>query len=220
MYNGAEGLRRAAMTAHTAAVAIKEALEAMGYKTTNKTIFDTVEVEAEAAVVQDIALAAGINFYYPSEGLVRLSTDEVTTEAEVETVVAIFAEAKGKKAKAVKIGAEAQIPAALMRESAILAEPVFNKYHSESINDEDGATGTGGNSFVALVFKSGGRAMPEKTARQHSRDKHSLETYPFLYAGHVQPPFFTSQKRSGIALVAIYPSTHHPVQRYLQQKIR
>ena len=132
IYNGAEGMRRAAMTAHTAAVAIKEALEAMGYKTTHKTIFDTVEVVAEAAVVQDIALAAGINFYYPSEGLVRLSTDEVTTEAEVEAVVAIFAEAKGKKAKAVKIGAELKLPAALQRESAILSEPVFNKYRSES----------------------------------------------------------------------------------------
>ena len=132
IYNGAEGMRRAAMTAHTAAVAIKEALEAMGYKTTHKTIFDTVEVEAEAAVVQDIALAAGINFYYPSEGLVRLSTDEVTTEAEVEAVVAIFAEAKGKKAKAVKIGSELKLPAALQRESAILSEPVFNKYRSES----------------------------------------------------------------------------------------
>ncbi|MBQ5704950.1 MAG: aminomethyl-transferring glycine dehydrogenase subunit GcvPB, partial [Alistipes sp.] len=106
--------------------------EAMGYKTTHKTIFDTVEVEAEAAVVQDIALAAGINFYYPSEGLVRLSTDEVTTEAEVEAVVAIFAEAKGKKAKAVKIGSELKLPAALQRESAILSEPVFNKYRSES----------------------------------------------------------------------------------------
>ena len=132
IYNGAEGMRRAAMTAHTAAVAVKEALEAMGYKTTHKTIFDTVEVEAEAAVVQDIALAAGINFYYPSEGLVRLSTDEVTTEAEVEAVVAIFAEAKGKKAKAVKIGSEIKLPAALQRESAILTEPVFNKYRSES----------------------------------------------------------------------------------------
>ncbi|MBO5687359.1 MAG: glycine dehydrogenase, partial [Alistipes sp.] len=132
IYNGAEGMRRAAMTAHTAAVAVKEALEAMGYKTTHKTIFDTVEVEAEAAVVQDIALAAGINFYYPSEGLVRLSTDEVTTEAEVEAVVAIFAEAKGKKVKAVKIGSEIKLPAALQRESAILTEPVFNKYRSES----------------------------------------------------------------------------------------
>ncbi len=132
IYNGPEGLRRAAMTAHTSAVAIAEALEAMGYKITHKNIFDTVEVEAEAAVVQDIALAAGINFYYPSEGLVRLSTDEVTTAEEVEAVVAIFAEAKGRKAKAVKIGEEVTLPAELLRESAILAEPVFNKYHSES----------------------------------------------------------------------------------------
>ncbi len=132
IYNGAEGLRRAAMTAHSSAVAVKEALEALGYKVTNQNIFDTVEVEAEAAVIQDIALAAGINFYYPSEGVVRLSLDEVTTPAEVEAVVAIFAEAKGKKAKAVKIGSEIKLPAALVRQSAILSEPVFNKYHSES----------------------------------------------------------------------------------------
>ena len=132
IYNGPEGLKRAAMTAHTSAVAVKEALEALGYKVTNQNIFDTVEVEAEAAVVQDIALAAGINFYYPSEGLVRLSTDEVTTAEEVEAIVAIFAEAKGRKAKAVKISDEVKLPAEVVRESAILAEPVFNKYHSES----------------------------------------------------------------------------------------
>ena len=132
IYNGAEGLRRAAMTAHTSAVAVKEALEALGYKVANQNIFDTVEVEAEAAVIQDIALATGINFYYPSEGVVRLSLDEVTTPAEVEAVVAIFAEAKGKKAKAVKLGSEIKLPAALVRQSAILSEPVFNKYHSES----------------------------------------------------------------------------------------
>ena len=132
IYNGPEGLRRAAMTAHTSAVAVAEALEALGYKVTHKNIFDTVEVEAEAAVVQDIALAAGVNFYYPSEGLVRLSTDEVTTPEEVEAIVAIFAEAKGRKAKAVKISDEVALPAELVRGSAILAEPVFNKYHSES----------------------------------------------------------------------------------------
>ena len=132
IYNGPEGLRRAAMTAHTSAVAVAEALEALGYKVTHKNIFDTVEVEAEAAVVQDIALAAGINFHYPSEGKVRLSTDEVTTAEEVEAIVAIFAEAKGKKAKAVKIADEIKLPAEVVRKSAILAEPVFNKYHSES----------------------------------------------------------------------------------------
>ena len=132
IYNGPEGLRRAAMTAHTSAIAIAEALKALGYKVATKNIFDTLEVEAEAAVVQDLALEAGINFYYPSEGVVRLSTDEVTTPAEVETIVAIFAEAKGRKAKAVKIGQECAIDQKLQRKSAILAEPIFNRYHSES----------------------------------------------------------------------------------------
>ncbi len=132
VYNGAEGLQRAAMTAHTSAVAIAEALEAMGYKLTSKHIFDTVEVEAEAAVVQNIALNAGINFYYPSEGKVRLSTDEVTTPDEVNAIVAIFAEAAGKKPKAVKIASKVAICDCVKRTSPILAEPVFNKYHSES----------------------------------------------------------------------------------------
>ena len=132
VYNGAEGLRRAAMTAHTSAVAIAEALKSLGYKLTHKEIFDTVEVAAEAAVVQDIALAAGINFHYPSEGKVRLSTDEVTTPEEVEAIVAIFAEAAGKKAKAVKISDKVALADNMLRKSAILTEPVFNRYRSES----------------------------------------------------------------------------------------
>ncbi len=132
IYNGPKGVRRAALTAHTSAVAVKDALEALGYKVTNKFIFDTVEVEAEAAVVQDIALAAGFNFYYPSEGLVRLSCDEVTTEAEVEAVVAVFAEAKGRKPKSVKVADEVLLPTAVLRSTPILEQPVFNKYHSES----------------------------------------------------------------------------------------
>jgi len=132
IYNGPEGLRRAAMTSHTSAVAAAEALKALGYKLATNNIFDTLEVEAEAAVVQDIALAAGINFFYPSEGCVRLSFDEVTTPAEVEAVVAIFAEAKGKKAKTVKIASEPAITESMLRKSPILAEPIFNRYHSES----------------------------------------------------------------------------------------
>ncbi|MBR3911616.1 MAG: aminomethyl-transferring glycine dehydrogenase, partial [Alistipes sp.] len=132
IYNGPEGLRRAAMTAHTSAVAAAEALKALGYKLATNNIFDTLEVEAEAAVIQDIALETGFNFFYPSEGCVRLSFDEVTTPAEVEAVVAIFAEAKGKKAKAVKIAAEPAIAESMLRKSPILAEPIFNRYHSES----------------------------------------------------------------------------------------
>ncbi|MBQ3187620.1 MAG: aminomethyl-transferring glycine dehydrogenase [Alistipes sp.] len=132
IYNGPEGLRRAAMTAHRAACNTARALEAMGYKLTNNTFFDTLDVEAEASVIQSIALEEGINFYYPSDERVRLSFDEVTTDEEVEAVIRIFSTAKGKKAKAVKGNAESVIPASLVRTSGYLEEPVFNRYRSES----------------------------------------------------------------------------------------
>ena len=115
VYNGPEGLRRIAKHIHSRTVAVAEALKALGYELLTEEYFDTLEVEAEASVVSDIALSHGINFFYPGEGKVRMSFDEVTTDEEVAEVVAIFAEAAGKKApKSVKIDEEAVvIPASL-----------------------------------------------------------------------------------------------------------
>ena len=132
VYNGPEGLRRAAETAHGAAAAVARWLEALDYKLAHRSFFDTLEVEAEAAVIQSLALESGINFHYPSEGRVRMSFDEVTTPAEVDEVIRIFAEAKGRKPKAAKGPAEEAIPAELRRTSAYLTEPVFNIYRCES----------------------------------------------------------------------------------------
>lgn len=131
VYNGPEGLLRAANTAHEAAEKVAAALEAMDYKLTAPAFFDTLEVAAEASVVQSLALEEGINFFYPSEDRVRLSFDEVTTPDEIETVIGIFAAAKGRKPKSVKQPKEV-IPDALRRRSAYLTEPVFNSYRSES----------------------------------------------------------------------------------------
>ena len=132
VYNGAEGLLRAARTAHRAASNTARALEALGYRLANTAFFDTLDVEAEAAVVQSIALEEGINFYYPTDGRVRLSFDEVTTDEEVESVIRIFATALGKRPKAAKGDAPTTIPEPLRRTSAFLTEPVFNRYRSES----------------------------------------------------------------------------------------
>ncbi|MBR1961787.1 MAG: aminomethyl-transferring glycine dehydrogenase [Alistipes sp.] len=130
VYNGAEGLRRAALTAHLSALTAAKGIEALGYKLTNTNFFDTLDIEAEASVVESVAEEHHINFYYPSEFRVRLSFDDVTTPAEVEEVVAIFAEAKGKKAKKIHHATEPQH--FMERKSAYLTEPVFNRYRSES----------------------------------------------------------------------------------------
>ncbi len=132
VYNGAEGLHRAAMTAHTAALTVAEALESMGYVLTSKSVFDTIEVEAEAAVIQSIALSHGINFYYPSDGRVRMSFDELTTDEELQSVAAVFAEAKGRKPRSVKRVEKSNLAASLCRRSEILTEQVFRSYRTET----------------------------------------------------------------------------------------
>ena len=132
IYNGKEGLERAALNAHTAAVTVKEALEAMGYVVRTKALFDTLEVEAEASVIQDIALAREINMYYPADDCVRMSFDEVTTDAELQTIVEIFAEARGKKAKAVKRVEVAAIAEDVKRKTEFFSEAIFNSYRTET----------------------------------------------------------------------------------------
>ena len=134
VYHGAEGLRRIAEHIHSAAATVAEALEALGCTLLHRSFFDTIEVtDVDAAVVQSLALERGINFFYPASGGVRMSFDEVTTDEEIATVVEIFALAKGRKApKSVQAASKCYYPAELARESAILTEPVFNKYRCES----------------------------------------------------------------------------------------
>ena len=132
IYNGKEGLQRAALNAHTAALTVKDALEAMGYVVRTKALFDTLDVEAEASVIQDIALAREINFYYPTDDCVRIAFDEVTTDAELQSVVEIFAEARGKKAKAVKRVEAARIADEVARKSDFFTETIFNSYRTET----------------------------------------------------------------------------------------
>ncbi len=132
VYHGPDGLARISAHIHGCAVAVAKALEELGYTLASKNFFDTLEVEAEAAVVQDAALTRKINFFYPDDRHVRLSFDEVTTEEEVRTVVEIFAEAALKKApKNIKV-VETPMEGALQRQSAVLTEPVFSMYRSET----------------------------------------------------------------------------------------
>ncbi len=127
IYHGEDGLRRIAGHINSCAVAVAAALEALGYKLATKTFFDTLEVEADAAVVQDAALEREVNFFYPDENHVRMSFDEVTTADEVAAVVEIFAAVAGKKAPKVSLA-----PSKLKRASAFMTEPVFRKYRSET----------------------------------------------------------------------------------------
>lgn len=133
VYHGAEGIRRIALNAHAHAVAVAEGLEKLGYELSTRSIFDTIEVVASAEKIRPLALEQKINFFYVDENLIRMSFDEVSNLAEVNTVLSIFAKAAGKKFTPLKeIVEESHITKSMQRTSAYLTELVFKKYHSET----------------------------------------------------------------------------------------
>ncbi|MCD7970375.1 MAG: aminomethyl-transferring glycine dehydrogenase [Alistipes sp.] len=131
VYHGQEGIRSIASHIHECARTVAEALSGLGYGIVHTEYFDTLEVQAEASVIQDIALREGINFFYPADNRVRMSFDEVTTAEEMSAVAGIFAEAAGKKAPKLK-PAGICLPSSLVRRSPFLEGEAFRRYRTET----------------------------------------------------------------------------------------
>lgn len=134
VYHGPEGLKKIAENAHISAVAIQKGLAALGYKVTEGLLFDTVTAYVDGAQeknIREIAETARTNFFYRGDNSISITTDELTTLADIENVLGIFAKAVGKGAPAVAV--ENQIAASkLVRKSAFLTHEVFNLHHSET----------------------------------------------------------------------------------------
>lgn len=137
VYHGPEGIKRIASHAHSAAVTIARELEKLGYKQNVKNIFDTLDVELPSGVKVDMirrkAIDKEINLNYKKNGTVGISTDELTSVADINNIIEIFAEIVGKPAAKVnKIEDINTIPENLKRKSTYLTEKVFNLFHSET----------------------------------------------------------------------------------------
>lgn len=136
-YHGPEGLKRIARHIFSMACTLAGALNKLGYTIKHEQFFDTVCVQAipgiTSEMIEKIALRRGINLWYPCANCVLISTDEVTTLKEINEIVAIFAEAAGKKAEEVTSLCDCFcIDEKFQRKSAFLEEHNFNSYHSET----------------------------------------------------------------------------------------
>ena len=134
VYHGPEGIKRIAQRIHAYTKSLADALQQLGYKLKNTSYFDTLTIEASADKVKQIAESKKINLFYADANTVRLSMDEVVTIDELNTLVAIFAEAAGKTAQridSVEINSCA-ICSCVARTTPFLQEPIFNKYRSET----------------------------------------------------------------------------------------
>ena len=125
-YHGPEGIREIALGCYKYAHAMAAALKAAGYTLAAENFFDTIRIlNVNAGEIREKAEAAGINFYYPDDQTVQISFDELTDCREAAVIAGIFG-------ASLSCGScqSGEIP--MKRESAILTESVFNKYHSET----------------------------------------------------------------------------------------
>jgi glycine dehydrogenase len=136
-YHGPEGLKNIAAHIHRSACTLNDIIKNLGYRQLNSTFFDTVKFELPGNVTQDVirklSLEKGINFFYPSDGTVMISTDEVTTLKELNSIAEVFAKAAGKPSAAVSAFTTSGCTGEkFLRKSPFLKAATFSRYHSET----------------------------------------------------------------------------------------
>jgi glycine dehydrogenase len=136
VYHGPDGLRHIARNIHRTAVTLSNALKALGYAQNNTAYFDTLEVDLDKVDIMKLRTIAEnreINLRYIHNTRVGISINETTNLADLNALVAIFAEAKGIIAPAIDALEEGTtIPENFRRTEDVLTHEVFHKYHSES----------------------------------------------------------------------------------------
>jgi glycine dehydrogenase len=135
-YHGPQGLRDIATHIHKTACTLNRALKDLGYKQVNSSFFDTLKIipgHVIAANIRTFALENEMNFYYPDDNTVIISTDEVTTFKEISIITEIFAKAAGKRAKKITENCDCKvIDDKALRKSQFMKHDTFNRYHSET----------------------------------------------------------------------------------------
>jgi len=133
VYHGPEGLRRIAGRIHRLAALFAAAVNSAGGKLVSEQFFDTLQVDlgARAGVVFQAACAAGYNLRNVGDGLLGVAFHEASTPDDARRLIELFT---GRTVDVASLDAETEtrsIPAALLRQDAILTHPVFNRYHTE-----------------------------------------------------------------------------------------
>ena len=134
-YHGPEGIKAIAMDIHNLAMTLATEAEKYGYKQLNKVYFDTVRFSTpvDAKEVLKLAVKQQMNFNLIDNKTISIALDETTSLEDVNTILNVLAEAKGKKAKEVKsLCGEEVINGGLKRKSKYLTQKVFSLYHSET----------------------------------------------------------------------------------------
>ena len=143
VHHGPDGLRTIAHRTHAHAVRLADGLRASGIAPVHDVVFDTVRFrtadEGVADSVLDGARRAGINLRRVDGTTVSVSTDETTTDEDVDAVLGAVGRALGVDLPvSVPDAGAASVPASettfgnLARTSDFLTHPTFHRHRSET----------------------------------------------------------------------------------------
>lgn len=135
VYHGPQGLAFIADQIHFKAIALRNGLKTLGYNVVEEPIFDTVKFRIDEEQKSKLLRKMRdhkINLNYFSEGVVSIALNEATTSAKVQELFEALADFNDKQSFKLVFKEEIQIPAEYLRTDEILAEEVFNRYHTET----------------------------------------------------------------------------------------
>jgi glycine dehydrogenase len=133
VYHGPRGLRAIAERVHANAGKIAAGLKQLGFKIAHENFFETIRVEAPAAEIVQRAARAGCNLREIDANSVAISTDETTTDADIQLLMSIFRGTAVRDFADDDLASTAfRIPEAALRTSTFLTHPVFNTHHTET----------------------------------------------------------------------------------------
>ena len=135
VYHGPAGLIQIARRTHQLTAILARGLTQLGVRVEQQHFFDTLTLAIGNATkrLHEQARAAGINLREVDAERVGISLDETTRQADVEALFALFHnESTQVTFRTLADEVTDQLPEALLRQSAILQHPVFNRYHSET----------------------------------------------------------------------------------------
>lgn len=133
VYHGASGLKNIAQRIHFSATTLHQKLKELGVQVLSGQYFDTLRIRIQTEKIKELAQKHRMNFRYISPEELSISLNETTTLADVQQIVAIFAQAQNATASPLHtLGETFAIEESQRRTEEFLTDPVFNAYHSET----------------------------------------------------------------------------------------
>jgi len=136
-YHGPGGLKRIATNIHTGAHYLSRQLKQLGYRVVHEDFFDTLCVELpdglNAESFRKVAEEKEINFYFPDEQHVQLSTDETAHEGRLNEILEVFSIGVKKGIHfEEKLDTEIGLSQGFLRKDDFLTQQVFHRHRSET----------------------------------------------------------------------------------------